>query len=55
MRKDYTKRHKLPRRFFRKVTYCAEKKRSCKCWSCGDVDHFANEYKRAKFNNACFR
>ena len=38
------------RRFFRKASYCPEKKKSCKCWVCGEMGHYANECKNRKNN-----
>ena len=37
-------------RFFRKATYCPVGKNNCKWWACGEVGHYANEYKNRKNN-----
>ncbi|XP_021746677.1 uncharacterized protein LOC110712520 [Chenopodium quinoa] len=46
-KKYYKHRYRKPSRFFRKATYCPEKKKTCKCWSCGELGHYANECKKA--------
>ena len=46
-KKFYKHKYKKPSRLFRKATYCPEKKRTCKYWSCGEIGHYANECKKA--------
>ncbi|XP_021733293.1 uncharacterized protein LOC110700113 [Chenopodium quinoa] len=46
-KKYYKYKYRKPSRFFKKATYCPEKKKTCKCWSCGELGHYANECKKA--------
>ena len=34
--------------FFRKAAYCPVGKNNCKCWACGEVEHYTNECKNKK-------
>ena len=49
-RKYFQKPSPRKYRFFRKAAYCPVGKNNCKCWACGEVGYYANEYKNRKNN-----
>ena len=50
IRKYYNKPSSKKRKFFRKAAYCHVWKNNCKCWTCREVEHYANECKNRKNN-----